>query len=49
MALILKRASVLAHPASGTNYDVLADGAVVARIFKSAAAPVGAMVLDAGL
>ena len=41
--LILKRASAF-RPSGEWNdddFDVLADGAVVGRIFKSAAAPVG--------
>ena len=41
--LILKRASA-SRPSGEWNdddFDVLADGAVVGRIFKSAAAPVG--------
>jgi hypothetical protein len=42
-ALILKRAS--ASRSSGEwgedDYDVLADGVVVGRIFKTAASPVG--------
>jgi hypothetical protein len=34
---------LLAHPASGNDddYKVLVDGAVVGRIFKANAAPVG--------
>jgi hypothetical protein len=42
--LILKRASA-SRPSGQWNdddYDVLADGAVVGRIFKANAAPVGA-------
>jgi hypothetical protein len=42
-ALILKRASA-SRPSgewSDDDYDVLCEGAVVGRIFKSAAAPVG--------
>jgi len=43
MALILKRASV-SRPSGEWNdddYDVLADGVVVGRIMKAAAAPQG--------
>ncbi len=43
--LILKRASAF-RPSGEWNdddFDVLADGAVVGRIFKSAAAPVGTL------
>jgi hypothetical protein len=41
--LILKRASAFRPSGEWNNddFDVLADGAVVGRIFKSAAAPVG--------
>jgi hypothetical protein len=42
-SLLLKRASA-SRPSGEWNdddFDVLADGAVVGRIFKSAAAPVG--------
>ena len=41
--LILKRASALLPSGewNDDDYDVLADGAVVARIMKTAAAPVG--------
>jgi hypothetical protein len=41
--LVLKRASA-SHPSgewSDDDYDVLADGVVVGRIMKAAAAPVG--------
>jgi hypothetical protein len=43
MALILKRASVSRPSGEGSDddYDVLADGMVVGRIMKAAAAPVG--------
>jgi len=42
-ALILKRASAtrLSGEWSGDDYDVLADGIVVGRVMKAAAAPVG--------
>jgi hypothetical protein len=43
IALLLKRASA-SRPSgewNGDDYDVLADGAVVGRIFKANAAPVG--------
>jgi hypothetical protein len=43
MTLILKRASA-SRPSgewSDDDYDVLADGAVVGRIFNAAASPVG--------
>jgi len=46
MALILKRASV-SRPSGEWNdddYDVLADGVVVGRIMKAAAAPQGKRV-----
>jgi hypothetical protein len=45
MALILKRASVSRPSGEGSDddYDVLADGMVVGRIMKAAAAPVGAL------
>jgi hypothetical protein len=44
MALILKRASTSRTPGESNedDYGVLADGAVVGRIFKGNAAPVGA-------
>src|SRR5262245_6756822 len=46
--LVLKRAS--ASRTSGEwkddDYDVLAEGAVVGRIMKAAAAPVGAVAVD---
>jgi hypothetical protein len=51
MALILKRAPA-SRPSgewSDDDYDVLADGAVVGRIMRAAAAPVGTVALDAGL
>jgi hypothetical protein len=42
-ALILKRASTSRPPGewSDNDFDVLADGAIVGRIFKAAASPVG--------
>jgi hypothetical protein len=42
--LILKRASSASRPSGQWNdddYDVLADGVVVGRIFNAAASPVG--------
>jgi hypothetical protein len=43
MALILKRASAsrISGEWNDDDYDVLADGVVVGRIFHAAAAPVG--------
>jgi hypothetical protein len=49
--LVLKRASV-SRPSGqwkDDDYDVLADGKVVGRIFKSAKSPIGAPDVDIAL